>query len=240
MEMNFRLYPASQMGNMLDMKWVYCKASVFEYRGKNAILINLMDLTLTKNLENIVRVQDKMTSLGRVAAGIAHEIRNPLSGINIYLKTLEKISSNYEDHDKVGKIISQLQSASNKIESVIKRVMDFSKPSEPKFTWINMNQPIREALKLSSVTLRKSGVQISSDLSTDIPKCKADPQMMEQVILNLISNASEAMHTMHKDKKIHISSSLENESICIQIFYQSKCNEGFWNFFSIPSLSRLY
>jgi len=170
-----------------------------------------------KKLENIVRAQDKMTSLGRVAAGIAHEIRNPLSGINIYLKTLEKFYTDHESHKKVSTILSQLQSASNKIESVIKRVMDFSKPSKPKFTLIDINQPVKEAFNLSSVTLRKSGVHISTDLSANITKCNADSQMIEQVILNLISNASEAMKNIDKDKMIHISSSLEDSTACIRV-----------------------
>ena len=163
-----------ESGNKLDMKWVNCRAKITNYMGKEAILMNILDLTHAKDLENLLRIQDKMTSLGRVAAGIAHEIRNPLSGINIYLKTLDKIAGHYDDHEKVTQILSQLQSASNKIESVIKRVMDFSRPSEPKFTLVDINQPINEAINLSSVTLRKSGINFSRDISADLPKCKAD------------------------------------------------------------------
>lgn len=174
-----------------------------------------------KKLENIIRSQDKMTSLGRVAAGIAHEIRNPLSGINIYLRTLEKITANHKAHEKVTDILSKLQSASNKIESVIKRVMDFSKPSEPKFTLIDINRPVQEAFNLSSVTLRKSGVQIFIDLSVDIPQCNADPQLIEQVVLNLVTNASEAMQHMDNGKKITISSFRENNAVCIRV-----CDSG--------------
>jgi PAS domain S-box-containing protein len=220
-DMEFRFYPAGKSADRHKMKWVYCMASVIDYQGKDAILINLMDVTIAKELDHILRIQDKMTSLGRVAAGIAHEIRNPLSGINIYLKTLDKISSNYDNHEKITQILSQLQSASNKIESVIKRVMDFSRPGEPKFVLTDINQPIMEAVNLSSVTLRKSGIRFSLDISPDLPKCKADPRMIEQVILNLINNASEAMQTMHKGKKINISSFLENDAICIKV-----CDSG--------------
>jgi len=220
-ETDFRYYSIDESGNKLNMKWVHCLAKITNYMGKEAILMNILDLTRAKNLENLLRIQDKMTSLGRVAAGIAHEIRNPLSGINIYLKTLDKIASQYNNHEKVTQILSQLQSASNKIESVIKRVMDFSKPSEPKFTLMDINQPIKDALNLSSVTLRKSGIHFLTALSDDLPKCNADFHMIEQVILNLINNASEAMQNMDKDKKINISSFLENGVICIRI-----CDSG--------------
>ena len=155
-----------------------------------------------------------------MAAGIAHEIRNPLSGINIYLTTLGKIlqsTINHTDEDKVSQILSQLQSASNKIESVIKRVMDFSRPGEPNFVLTNINHPITEAFNLSSVTLRKSGIQMTTNLFPDLPKCSVDPQMIEQVILNLINNAAEAMQDMDIAKKIIISSFSENNSACISV-----------------------
>ena len=216
-EMEFRFYPVDKKGNRLAMKWVSCLARLIEYQGQDAILFNLTDVTLAKELDHILRIQDKMTSLGRVAAGVAHEIRNPLSGINIYLNTLGKISRNCENHEMISKIVTQLQSASNKIESVIKRVMDFSKPVEPRFVQTDINQPVKEAFNLSSVTLRKSGIIFSTDLSADLPKCKADPHMIEQVILNLIANASESMQNMDKDKKISISSFMENGAICISV-----------------------
>jgi len=220
-DMEFRFYHKTKTADRLDMKWVYGIASVIDYQGKESIMLYLIDVTVVKELDHILRLQDKMTSLGRVAAGIAHEIRNPLSGINIYLKTLDKIASQYDNHEKVTQILSQLQSASNKIESIIKRVMDFSRPSEPKFTLIDINQPIKEAVNLSAVTLRKSGIRFSMDISTDLPKCKADPYMIEHVILNLIDNASEAMQHMGKDKQITISSFLENGAINIRV-----CDSG--------------
>lgn len=195
-------------------------ANKISYRGNEAFIIYMHDLTRIKKLEDMLKVQDKLASLGRVAAGIAHEIRNPLSGINIYLKTLDKIlrtNQYYENNDKVSKILSQLQSASNKIELVIKRVMDFSRPGEPQFILTDINQPVTEAFNLSSVTLRKSGIHLTSNLSPDLPKCSADPQMIEQVILNLITNASEAMRDMDNSKKINLASFMENNAVCIRV-----------------------
>ena len=139
-ETDFRFYPPEKVGSDLDLKWVHCQASAIEYQGKDAILINMMDITRAKKLETFLKIQDKMSSLGRVAAGIAHEIRNPLSGINIYLNTLEKIYDKEEGLGKVRQILEMLQSASNKIESVIRRVMDFSRPSAPRLVLTNVNQ----------------------------------------------------------------------------------------------------
>jgi PAS domain S-box-containing protein len=216
-EMDFRFYPVDESGNRLDMKWVHCRASAFEYWGKEAILINMMDVTRAKELENFLRIQDKMSSLGRVAAGIAHEIRNPLSGINIYLNTLEKVYDREDSLEKVKQIIKQLQSASSKIESVIRRVMDFSKPSEPEFVLTNINTPVEEAIHLSSVALRKRGVQLEEALAAHLPLCRVDPRLIEQVILNLLTNAAEAMKNMEGKKKIRVTTSKENKRAVVRI-----------------------
>jgi len=216
-DIDFRFYPVGNKHSGHDMKWVYCRTSLIEYRGKKAILVTLMDMTRAKEMEHLLRIQDKMASLGRVAAGIAHEIRNPLSGINIYLNTLEKIYDRSESLDKVKAIIEHLQSASAKIESVIRRVMDFSKPSEPKFVLTTINEPIEEALQLSSVYLRKRGIKIEKTLMEELPPCHLDPHMIEEVILNLITNAAEAMKHMGGEKTIALSTSMENNCIVVKI-----------------------
>ncbi|MFC1839342.1 PAS domain S-box protein [Thermodesulfobacteriota bacterium] len=216
-ETEFRFYPEDENGNRLDMKWSYCRASPIEYHGRKAILVNMMDVTRAKELENILRIQDKMSSLGRVAVGIAHEIRNPLSGINIYLNTMEKMYDRGERPERLKQIFKQLQSASNKIESVIRRVMDFSRPSEPHFVSTDINHPIEEAIDLSSVTLRKRGIKLEKALSGDIPLCKADPQLIEQVLLNLITNATEAMKNVEGEKRIGVTSFMENDCITVRV-----------------------
>ncbi|MBW2170259.1 MAG: GHKL domain-containing protein [Deltaproteobacteria bacterium] len=217
LDMDFRLYLPGKKDSKLDMKWVHCRASSIEYQGEKAILVNMMDITRAKELEHLLRIQDKMTSLGRVAAGIAHEIRNPLSGINIYLDTLEKIYNNAENLEKVKGILAHLQSASTKIESVIRRVMDFSKPGQPKLVLTDINQPIEDAIGLCSVTLRKSGITIEKKLSEDLQPLHADPNLIEEVILNLITNAAEAMKNMDGEKKIEVASFMENNRIILKI-----------------------
>jgi PAS domain S-box-containing protein len=216
-EMEFRFYLVDRTGNRLNMKWVHCRASAFDYSGKEAILINMMDVTRAKELENFLRIQDKMSSLGRVAAGIAHEIRNPLSGINIYLNTLEKMYDRKDGLEKVKQIIKQLHSASSKIESVIRNVMDFSKPGEPAFVSSNLDKPIEEAINLSSAALRKRGIKLEKTLAEHMAPVRADPSLIEQVILNLITNAAEAMRNVEKAKKIEITSSMEGEYATITI-----------------------
>ncbi|RLC14166.1 MAG: hypothetical protein DRI24_14125 [Deltaproteobacteria bacterium] len=214
LDVNFRYAP---IGDMAHLIWIHCRAHTITYRQKASILVNMMDMTKIKELEDLLLNQDKMASLGRVAAGIAHEIRNPLSGINIYLNTLEKFFNRSESKVKVDDVFQHLQSASRRIESVIRRVMDFSKPSEPNFTTANINQPIEEAIKLTAVTLRKSGIKLDKALTEDLPKCRLDLQQIEEVVLNLINNAADAMRTKKNNKKIKVISSVVHDNITVRV-----------------------
>jgi PAS domain S-box-containing protein len=217
LEMDFRFFHQTQDDREPEMKWVHCRASLIEYLGKQAILVNKVDVTRAKELEHLLNTQDKMASLGRVASGMAHEIRNPLSGINIYLSNLERILSGTENSDEVGEILSQLQSASNRIESVVRRVLDFSRPSEPHFVRANINYPIREAFDLSSATLKKTGIDTVILLSPNLPLCNVDSSRITQVILNLITNAAEAMRNIDKQRIIEITTTSEEGFVAVTI-----------------------
>ncbi|MEE4262056.1 MAG: PAS domain-containing protein, partial [Desulfobacteraceae bacterium] len=221
-EIDFRIYLPAGRGSKSDMRWLQCRATRFQYQRQDALLINTVDITEAKQLEHQLLIKNKMLSLGRVAAGIAHEIRNPLTGINTYLYTIEDLCESDrlgpEDIEIIRQIVTQIQVASNKIESVIKRVMDFSKPGAPKMVRTNINDALQEAVSLSAVTLRKSGVKIEKSLDPRLPECYADPHLIEQVVLNLITNAARAMeNSTNGNKQVEVKSSAENNTLCIRV-----------------------
>jgi PAS domain S-box-containing protein len=220
-EVDFRFFRSVNNHAKTDMCWVSCRAIAFKYRGKDAILVNAIDITNAKQLEHQLLIKNKMLSLGRVAAGIAHEIRNPLTGINTYLYTIEDLCDSDqlgpEDMEIIRQILTQIQVASNKIESVIKRVMDFSKPGAPKMVRTNINESLEEAIKLSSVTMRKNDIKIEKSLAPNLPQCYTDPHLIEQVVLNLITNAAKAMEASDGDKRIEIKSSARNNTLNIRV-----------------------
>jgi len=215
-DVDFRFYPQQGGDGTQAMKWVYCRASRIEYQGRDTVLVSMIDITRNRELEQIVRVQDKMSSLGRVAAGIAHEIRNPLSGINIYLDTLAKIYERGENMEMVGEIIAQVQDASRKIESVIRRVMDFARPGQPQLLMVDVNQPVENALSLCAAALRRDGVGLEKDLASDLPRCRLNASLIEQVMLNLLTNAAEALRQVEA-KRISVRTALEKEAVVIRV-----------------------
>ena len=95
--------------------------------------------------------------------------------------------------------------------------MDFSKPGEPKFALTDINKPVEEALNLTAVTLRKSGIKLQKSLAEKNSLCKLDHNLIEETVLNLINNAAQAMKTMEEGKQINVTSASEHNRIIVRI-----------------------
>ncbi len=175
-----------------------------------------------RDLEKRARTQEKLASLGQVATGIAHEIRNPLSGLNIYLSMLESMVAeggglDPQKRELAATIVAQLQSASGKIASVIKRVMDFTKPNALKLAAADVNPAIEEAFALSTAFLSKQRVQVTKTLAAGLPRVLADLPMIEQVVLNLVTNAAQAMQATEGSRRIHLASFRDGNAVVISV-----------------------
>jgi len=195
---------------------VVIHSNYIEFNGREYHCIFARDITERRELESLVTIQDKMGSLGRVAAGIAHEIRNPLSTINVYLSTLKRLMGEGDlDASNLTNItdaLAEMDTASRKIETVVKRVMDFSKPSQHKMQLMNVNQCIRDAVDLSAVTLRKCGVSLEVQLDQYLPECYADSQLIEQLMLNLLTNAIEELHDSEGGRRLAVQTAVKRRT----------------------------
>ncbi len=203
-ELDYKFYTSLENRTKENLKWVTSLVTPINYKDKKAFLLTTIDRTRARELEHLLTVQDKMASLGRVAAGIGHEIRNPLSGINIYLRAIEKGVVNPAKAHKITPAIDAIRTASSKMESVVKRVIDFLKPIEPRFALININAPVQEAVALAGMSMEKKKIGLETDLAPDLPPCFAEHNLIEEVVLNLINNAVDAMTGQTHRKQIVI------------------------------------
>lgn len=217
----FKLFSPIEQSREIGEKWVQCITSVIQHDNKDALLINLLDITQTHKMENYIDTQEKMSSLGRVSAGIAHEIRNPLTGINTYLYSLQNLFDQDdfggENLQSMNQILGQIRSASQMIESVVKRVIDFSKTSSPHFHLTDLNKAVKEAIDLTSTSLKKADITLQVSLTEDSLDCFADPFQLKQVVLNLINNATESLEQIQTEKIIEIDTARNDDSIIISI-----------------------
>jgi PAS domain S-box-containing protein len=203
-------------------RWTSCRTAPVSWHGRDAVLVNMVDLTQLKEMERIALVQEKMASLGHVAAGIAHEIRNPLSGINIYLSALEKVLEESEglepeDRETAGTVVDALRGASSRIEGVIRRVMDFANPAPPGMAPLCINHAAREAIHLASVILRKANIRLTEALQEDLPKARGDMRLLEQVFLNLFTNALQAMEGREGERQVEVASFQKNGYVHLSV-----------------------
>jgi signal transduction histidine kinase len=174
---------------------------------------------LMRDIRNFIKKEYKMLSLGRIWTGIAHEIRNPLSAINIYLKILRDIFAGERDSSRkeVAEVMDDLGVASDRIEQIVKRVLDFSKPRKPDMNLSDVNQCIRESANLARVTLRKEGIILETVLNRELPEFFMEFWSVSQVILNLVFNAADAMKDAEGSKKVMITSSRDKDDVIIKV-----------------------
>jgi len=202
--------------------WLQCQRQPVTFRGHESTLIELVDISRVKYLEQIVTVRDKLSLLGQMAAGIAHEIRNPLSGINLNVATLANLSRESPtleegERERILAVVGQAQAASNKIGSVVRSVMEFSKPVPPSMDKIDVNGTVEKAVEFSSAAIRRSDAEVSFSLSPEVPRRRGDPRLLEQVLVNLITNAIQAMERIDGPRRIAISSSVEDDRIVLRV-----------------------
>ena len=155
---------------------------------------------LDKALREVQEQKDKLThmsrlsSMGEMASGFAHEVNQPLTAINNYAQVCRRVLAR-EDYDKdfldeaMGKIVTQAQRAGD----IISRIRSFVRKPDHHLEKVDCNRLIRDVVKLAEVDARNNQVEIHLDLAENLPIVKVDPIQIQQVALNLTRNAMEAM-----------------------------------------------
>jgi PAS domain S-box-containing protein len=161
--------------------------------GFSGAIVRISDITESRNLEKHIMHVDRLSSLGQLSGGIAHEIRNPLAAINLFLDVLsdeEKFKRTSQELD----ILEETKSNIKKINGIIKRVLDFSRQSESApHSKVEVGELIEDSLKLWRSRTAKSGLELRVFIEDDLPGVLGDPIEIQQVLNNLLQNAIEAM-----------------------------------------------
>ena len=143
---------------------------------------------LTEARDAMVR-SEKLASAGRLAAGIAHEIGNPLGAIIGYLGLIAR----HADSDKQKELIASAEREAHRIDRIVRGLLDFSRPHEAKSLPLDVNAVVHETVDLVATQGRFSRVQLRMDLAEQLPMVACDPYQLQQVLVNLFVNAADAM-----------------------------------------------
>ncbi len=182
---------------------VQISASILSDAGNpNGILICVRDLRELRKIEqkmadqSRVLHQDKMMSLGKLAASVVHEINNPISGILNYLRLMTRIMTKGLDDQKIEKFSKFLEISTKeteRISQIVSNLLTFSRKSSMSFEPVDVTELIHRCTLLSQHKLELQNISLSVNVAPDIPFILADANQIQQCIINLIFNAIDAM-----------------------------------------------
>jgi two-component system, NtrC family, sensor kinase len=174
-------------------------------------LILVDDITQRMQLEEQLVQTEKLTSLGLLAAGVAHEVNTPLAVISNYIQMLAKqIPSNDPRQKLTDKIVKQTFRASE----IVNNLLNFSRTGGATFKEVNLNQVIDETLTLVAHPFRAGNVQVIKNLEADLPGMLGSSNRLQQVFLNLFLNAKDAMPS---GGMLEVRSSANNGTVEIEV-----------------------
>ena len=147
-----------------------------------------------QQLEDEAHVNSRLAAVGEMAAGIAHEINNPLTGVIGFSELILERDNLPEDLRKDILVISE---GSRRVADIIKRLLTFARQTKPHKTTVDLNEIIDNTLKLRAYYLKTNNIELITKFDTDLPLSVVDPGQLQQVFVNLIVNAEQAMKKAH-------------------------------------------
>ena len=153
-------------------------------------LIIFDDITNQAELEKRLVQADKLSSIGLLAAGVAHEVNTPLAVISTYAQMLAKQIS---DDEQKSKLLEKIAKQTFRASEIVNSLLNFSRTSPTEFVDVDVNRVIRETLNLIEHQLQKASVEVKLNLEASLPAVKGNAGKLQQVFLNLFLNARDAM-----------------------------------------------
>jgi len=155
-----------------------------------AVLIRVEDLVDADSEEEIFRNTERLISLGELSARVAHEIRNPLTGVRTTVQFVtSKMRSGDTRRDDLDDVLKEL----DRIEQIITDLLLFARPQAARPSATDMQEVVTKALDNVERRLQDSGIEVEPDFDEGLPPVQVDPDMAHQVVLNLVINAIQAM-----------------------------------------------
>jgi PAS domain S-box-containing protein len=176
---------------------------ILEREVRDGLVFFLRDLRDIRRLEREmadqakILHQDKMMSLGRLAASVVHEINNPLSGILNYARLMKRVLARgrlTEDQlERFRGYLDLVESETGRCSGIVSSLLSFSRRSRPEFTNVDVGELVDRAVLLSRHKLELQEIDLEVDAPGDLPPVQGDPNQLQQCLINLIFNAIDAM-----------------------------------------------
>jgi len=161
--------------------------------GENmGALVTLRDLDSLESINTQLQVSERLAALGRITAGVAHEVKNPLNSMRLWLENLKE-SLPPDQESGAQQAVNVLDKEIDRLDAVVKRFLDFTRPMEIRLEATQLSTLLPEVLELANPQLQKANIQLAQLLPIDVPEVYVDRALLKQAVLNLVLNAAEAM-----------------------------------------------
>jgi PAS domain S-box-containing protein len=162
-------------------------AQVIREHGKRmGALVTLHDIETLERIGNQLQVSERLAALGRVTAGVAHEVKNPLNSMRLWLEVLK---ANMPVDPEPQQAVKMLDSEIDRLDRAVKTFLNFTKPVEINLEETDVRSLIEEVLDAARPSIAKAGLELALDLPESFPAVLLDRQLIHQCLLNLLLNA---------------------------------------------------
>jgi len=206
--------------------FVNIRISPSDYLGGKALLVTTSDITKRLETEQQLIQASKMATLGEMATGVAHELNQPLTVIKTASRFfMRKIAKNEKIEDEVmSTMATEIDSYVDRATKIINHMRQFGRQSDVSLERVQVNSILERALEILGQQLKVRGIEVVWDLTPDLPPILADPDRLEQVFINLLINARDAIdekgqsQTHQKgEKKITLKTSTDDTVITVEV-----------------------
>ena len=218
---------AKQLNYKGSPLYVNIRISPSEYPGRKVLLVTTSDITKRLETEQQLIQASKMATLGEMATGIAHELNQPLS----VMKTassfcIKKISAKQKIEDEIlENLLTKIDKNVDRANQIINHMRQFARKSDLALGRIQVNDVLLKAFEIFSQQLKLKGIEVVWDLDQDLPMISGDPGRLEQVFINLLINARDAIEDRWgvkeragSDKTITIKTRVHMRSVIVEVY----------------------
>jgi len=153
-----------------------------------------------KRMQQELNLDRRLVAIGQVAAGMTHEINNPLTGVIAFSQMLMQM----DIPENMKEAVEVIYDGASRVVGIVDRLRTFARRDRPAKEYADLNDIIGNTLAMRAYEIRSNGIEVTTHLATDLPETMANVGQLQQVLLNIIINAEQAMETSFKQKKLTI------------------------------------
>lgn len=198
--------------------WASLSGRLIEYKGKSVIVGTTKDLTDRLAIEEemsrqreILNQNEKLSAMGELLAGVAHELNNPLSVVVGLAELLQEVAP---EDERVSDIAMRLARAGGRCARIVKTFLAMARQEPAERSAVDINELIGAAVEVTDYASRSSGIDVTVDLCSDAPSVWGDASQLSQVLTNLIVNAQHALEESKDRRELHLTTSMSGHKSC--------------------------